>query len=46
MQMQEWLRQVRIRSTGDERPEMRAMLVDDPDERIGSADLERFLSRG
>lgn len=48
-QMQEWLRQVRVLrdgSTGDERPELRAMLVDNPDGRIGSADLERLLSRG
>lgn len=46
-EMQEWLRKVRnLRdgSAGDDRPGLRAMLVDDPAERIGSADLERLLS--
>lgn len=48
-QMQEWLRQVaalRDGGAGDERPGLRAMLRDDPDQRIGSADLERLLSGG
>lgn len=47
-QMLAWLRQVRVLRdgyAGDERPELRMMLVDEPDDRIGSADLlERLLS--
>lgn len=46
-EMQEWLRHVKVLregSAGDERPELRRMLADDPDQRIGSADLELRLS--
>lgn len=46
-EMQQWLLHVRMLrdgSAGEQRPELRTMLADDPGERIGSADLELRLS--